>query len=188
MKRTFDLLLAIILIVILSVPFFIVAIVIRLSSDGPVFFSSNRVGKANRLFKMLKFRSMKLGTPIVGTHLLEDPKKALTPIGRHLRQWSIDEIPQIWNILQGDMSFVGPRPALFNQADLIALRTEKSIDRMVPGITGWAQVNGFRGKSPSNNNMKKRMEHDLWYMNNWSIWLDLYIILKTFYKMFTGPK
>ena len=142
MKRTFDLLLAIILIIILIVPMFIVVIVIKLSSNGPVFFSSNRVGKGNRHFKMFKFRSMKLGTPIVGTHLLEDPKKALTPIGRYLRQWSIDELPQIWNILQGDMSFVGPRPALYNQADLIALRTEKSIDSMVPGLTGWAQING----------------------------------------------
>lgn len=178
MKRTFDLLLAIILIVILSVPFFIVAIVIRLSSDGPVFFSSNRVGKANRLFKMLKFRSMKLGTPIVGTHLLEDPKKALTPIGRHLRQWSIDEIPQIWNILQGDMSFVGPRPALFNQADLIALRTEKSIDRMVPGITGWAQVNGRDELS-----IYDKVSFDQEYMLNQSFIFDLKILWLTYLKV-----
>jgi|TARA_B110000240_G_C13371211_1_gene398290 O-antigen biosynthesis protein WbqP len=178
MKRTFDLLLAIILIIILIVPMFIVVIVIKLSSNGPVFFSSNRVGKGNRHFKMFKFRSMKLGTPIVGTHLLEDPKKALTPIGRYLRQWSIDELPQIWNILQGDMSFVGPRPALYNQADLIALRTEKSIDSMVPGLTGWAQINGRDELS-----IYDKVSYDQEYMLRQSFNFDLKILWLTYLKV-----
>ena len=120
MKRTFDLFLASVLIILLFVPLFVIAIVIKLNSEGPVLFSSERIGQGNCLFRMLKFRSMKVGTPLVGTHLLEDPKSAMTTIGSYLRQWSLDELPQIWNILQGDMSFVGPRPALFNQADLIA--------------------------------------------------------------------
>ena len=178
MKRTFDLLLAIILIIILIVPMFILVIVIKLSSNGPVFFSSNRVGKGNRHFKMFKFRSMKLGTPIVGTHLLEDPKKALTPIGRYLRQWSIDELPQIWNILQGDMSFVGPRPALYNQADLIALRTEKSIDSMVPGLTGWAQINGRDELS-----IYDKVSYDQEYMLRQSFNFDLKILWLTYLKV-----
>jgi O-antigen biosynthesis protein WbqP len=136
------------------------------------------VGKGNRHFKMFKFRSMKLGTPIVGTHLLEDPKKALTPIGRYLRQWSIDELPQIWNILQGDMSFVGPRPALYNQADLIALRTEKSIDSMVPGLTGWAQINGRDELS-----IYDKVSYDQEYMLRQSFNFDLKILWLTYLKV-----
>ena len=142
MKRSFDLLLAFMLILILFIPMLILSIGIKLSSDGPILFISERVGQDNHLFKMLKFRSMKMGTPTVATDLLIDPHNALTPLGSFLRQSSMDELPQLWNIIQGDMSFVGPRPALFTQAELISLRREKSIDSLLPGLTGWAQING----------------------------------------------
>jgi len=142
MKRSFDLLLASMLILILFIPMLLVSIGIKLSSDGPILFVSDRVGQNNHLFKMLKFRTMKIGTPTVASHLLIDPQDAVTPLGRFLRESSMDELPQIWNIIQGHMSFVGPRPALFNQTELIALRTEKSIDSLLPGLTGWAQING----------------------------------------------
>ena len=142
MKRSFDLLLASMLILILFIPMLIVSIGIKLSSDGPILFVSDRVGQNNHLFKMLKFRTMKIGTPTVASHLLIDPQDAVTPLGRFLRESSMDELPQIWNIIQGHMSFVGPRPALFNQTELIALRTGKSIDSLLPGLTGWAQING----------------------------------------------
>jgi len=178
MKRTFDLFLASVLIILLFVPLFVIAIVIKLNSEGPVLFSSERIGQGNCLFRMLKFRSMKVGTPLVGTHLLEDPKSAMTTIGSYLRQWSLDELPQIWNILQGDMSFVGPRPALFNQADLIALRTEKSIDHMVPGITGWAQVNGRDELS-----IYDKVSFDQEYMLNQSFIFDLKILWLTYLKV-----
>ena len=178
MKRTFDLLLASLLIFILLVPFCMIAIAIKLSSDGPVLFCSERVGQGNVLFKMLKFRSMKVGTPLVGTDLLVDPKNALTPIGSYLRQWSLDELPQIWNILQGDMSFVGPRPALFNQVDLIKLRTEKSIHSMVPGLTGWAQVNG---RDELNIDDKVSLDHE--YMLKQSFNFDLKILWLTYLKV-----
>ena len=142
MKRLFDLLLALAAAVILAVPVLLVALAVRLTSPGPALYWSERVGRRNKLFKMPKFRSMRVGTPAVATHLLADPKSVLTPIGSFIRKTSLDELPQLWSILVGDMSFVGPRPALFNQYDLIELRTQKGVHTLVPGLTGWAQVNG----------------------------------------------
>ena len=178
MKRIFDLLLACMFVIILIIPVVFVVIAIKLSSDGPVLFRSDRVGLDNHLFKMLKFRSMKMNTPVVETHLLEDPKNTLTPIGSFLREWSIDEIPQIVNIIRGEMSFVGPRPALFNQADLIALRTEKSIDSLVPGLTGWAQINGRDELT-----IHDKVSFDEEYMHKQSFNFDLKILWFTFLKV-----
>jgi O-antigen biosynthesis protein WbqP len=141
-KRLFDILLALILIVIASVPMTIIAVLIRLDSKGPALYWSDRIGRHNMLFKMPKFRTMRLNTPAVATHLLKNPEKYVTTIGRLLRKLSLDELPQLLSVLKGDMSFVGPRPALFNQIDLISLRTQKGIHLMIPGITGWAQING----------------------------------------------
>ncbi len=142
MKRSFDLILALALALILVLPIAMVALAIRLSSPGPIVYWSARVGRHNKLFKMPKFRSMQMNTPAVATHLLSNPQAYLTPIGSFLRRSSLDELPQLWSILKGDMSFVGPRPALFNQNDLIALRTKAGVHVLVPGLTGWAQVNG----------------------------------------------
>jgi len=178
MKRSFDLFLACILIFILFIPMLIVALAVKLNSEGPVLFVSDRVGQNNHLFKMLKFRSMKLGTPTVGTHLLIEPEKALTPLGSYLRQSSIDELPQLWNIIQGDMSFVGPRPALYNQSDLIALRKEKAIDSILPGLTGWAQINGR-----DELNISDKVSYDHEYMLKQSFNLDLKILWFTFLKV-----
>src|SRR4051812_16224796 len=141
MKRAFDLALAFIVIVILAIPFLIIALAVRLTSKGPALYWSDRVGRDNRIFRMPKFRTMRLETPAVATHLLTNPSSHLTPIGGFLRRSSLDEMPQLWSILTGDMSWVGPRPALFNQDDLIALRTERGVQRLVPGLTGWAQIN-----------------------------------------------
>ena len=142
MKRFFDVLLGLCVVTILALPIIVVAILVRLTSKGPVLYWSDRVGKENTIFRMPKFRSMLVGTPAVATHLLRDPKACLTPIGSFLRKSSLDELPQLWSILVGDMSFVGPRPALFNQDDLIALRTACGVNELTPGLTGWAQVNG----------------------------------------------
>ena len=142
MKRVFDLLLAVAAALVLALPVLLVALAVRLSSPGPALYWSDRVGRNNKIFKMPKFRSMRVGTPAVATHLLADPKAHLTPIGSFLRKSSLDELPQLWSILVGDMSFVGPRPALFNQHDLIELRTQSGVHELVPGLTGWAQVNG----------------------------------------------
>ena len=142
MKRIFDLILCAIATLILLVPCAVVAVLVKLTSAGPILYWSDRVGRHNRIFKMPKFRSMRVGTPAVATHLLADPKSHLTPIGSFLRRSSLDELPQLWSILCGDMSFVGPRPALYNQADLIALRTEQGVHALLPGLTGWAQING----------------------------------------------
>ena len=142
MKRIVDLLLGIAMLVLLAAPMLLIAISIRLSSKGPVLYWSDRVGKNNKIFKMPKFRSMLIETPAVATHLLDNPDTYLSPIGGFLRRSSLDELPQFFSVLKGDMSFVGPRPALYNQDDLIALRSEKGVDRIMPGITGWAQVNG----------------------------------------------
>ena len=178
MKRIFDFILAFTLAVILLIPILIMSLVIKLNSKGPIFFVSERVGQDNHLFKMIKFRSMKIDTPIVSTDLLIDPRKFLTSIGSFLRRSSVDELPQIWNILNGDMSFVGPRPALFNQVELIALRTEKSIHNMVPGLTGWAQVNGRDELSISD---KVNLDHD--YMLRQSFNFDLKILWLTYLKV-----
>ena len=142
MKRIFDLMLSITVFMLLVTFILLIAIAVRLSSKGPVLFWSDRIGKDNKTFKMPKFRSMLLGTPIVATNQLDNPDVYLSPIGGFLRSFSLDELPQLYSVLRGDMSFVGPRPALFNQVDLIALRKEKGIDKLLPGITGWAQVNG----------------------------------------------
>ena len=178
MKRIFDLLLACIVAIILFIPMIIVAVVVKLTSQGPILYWSDRVGQHNHLFRMPKFRSMKTDTPAVATHLLADPKSVLTPIGDFLRKSSLDELPQIWCILKGDMSFVGPRPALFNQADLIALRTEKSIDSLVPGLTGWAQING-RDELP----IPDKVSLDQEYMQKQSFNFDLKILWLTFLKV-----
>lgn len=178
MKRAFDLLLAIVAAVILCVPVALVALAVRLSSPGPVLYWSDRIGVRNRVFRMPKFRTMKIGTPAVATHLLQDPDQWLTPIGGFLRKTSLDELPQLWSILRGDMSFVGPRPALFNQQDLIALRTEQGVDALVPGLTGWAQVNGRDELS-----IPDKVALDAEYLRRRSFWLDLRIILLTFLKV-----
>lgn len=141
-KRLFDLTLILICFFILFLPFVLTSVFVFLTSPGPLFYWSDRVGRKNILFKMPKFRSMQIGTPVVATHILDNPQEYLTPIGSFIRKTSLDELPQLWSILKGDMSFVGPRPALFNQHDLIALRTECGVHMILPGLTGWAQING----------------------------------------------
>ncbi|MBV1870860.1 MAG: sugar transferase, partial [Gammaproteobacteria bacterium] len=142
MKCFFDILLAVLASILLFIPVLLVGLAVKFSSKGPALYWSDRVGINNTIFKMPKFRSMKVDTPAVATHLLDDPKSMLTPIGDFIRKSSLDELPQLWCILKGDMSFVGPRPALFNQDDLVALRTAKGVHHIIPGLTGWAQVNG----------------------------------------------
>jgi O-antigen biosynthesis protein WbqP len=151
---------------------------VRLTSKGPALYWSDRVGRNNKIFKMPKFRSMRVGTPAVATHLLGNPDAYLTPIGSFLRKSSLDELPQLWSILVGDMSFVGPRPALFNQQDLIALRTEQGVHTMVPGLTGWAQVNG-RDELP----IPDKVKLDVAYLQRQSLWFDLRILWLTFVKV-----
>jgi O-antigen biosynthesis protein WbqP len=178
MKRLFDFTLALLLGMSLFLPLLLIALFVKLTSKGPILYWSDRVGKDNHLFGMPKFRSMKTDTPAVATHLLDDPKSVLTPIGDFLRKSSLDELPQIWNILKGEMSFVGPRPALFNQDDLIKLRTEQHIDSLVPGLTGWAQING-RDELP----IPEKVELDKYYLNQQSFKLDLKILWMTFMKV-----
>jgi len=177
-KRQSDLALALLATAILLIPGVIVALLVRLTSPGSILYWSDRVGENNRIFKMPKFRSMRTDTPAVATHLLKDPKACLTPIGGFLRKTSLDEIPQLWSILKGDMSFVGPRPALFNQDDLIALRTERSIHRIPPGLTGWAQING-RDELP----IPQKVALDAEYLQRQSFWFDLKIIWLTALKV-----
>ena len=178
MKRLFDLFLGIFAALVLSVPVLLVAIAVRLTSAGPALYWSDRVGRYNKLFKMPKFRSMHVGTPPVATHLMADPDAWLTPIGSFLRKSSLDELPQLWSILLGDMSFVGPRPALFNQHDLIALRTEQGVHLLLPGLTGWAQVNG-RDKLTIHDKVKL----DVAYLQHQSLAFDVRILLLTFVKV-----
>lgn len=178
LKRSFDILLAIIAAIILVVPFLCTALMVRLTSKGPILYWSQRVGKNNQLFLMPKFRSMWVDTPAVATHLLNNPETLLTPIGSFLRKSSLDELPQLWNILKGDMSFVGPRPALFNQDDLIAQRTDKGIHLLTPGLTGWAQING-RDELP----IHQKVLLDVEYMHRQSFVFDLKIIFLTFLKV-----
>ena len=177
-KRLFDLALALFAFIVLAIPVAMVAMAVRLTSDGPALYWSDRVGRSNKLFKMPKFRSMRTGTPAVATHLLQDPATYLTPIGSFLRKSSLDELPQLWSILVGDMSFVGPRPALFNQLDLIALRTQHGVDVLVPGLTGWAQVNG-RDELP----IPEKVKLDLEYLQRQSLVFDLRILWMTFVKV-----
>jgi len=178
MKRIFDLLLGVVILVFLVAPMLLTAIAVRLSSKGPALYWSDRVGKNNKIFKMPKFRSMLTDTPVVATHLLDNPGAYLSPIGGFLRRSSLDELPQLISILKGDMSFVGPRPALFNQDGLIALRTEKSVDKLLPGITGWAQVNGRDELSTAN-----KVALDMEYLNRQSFWFDIKILWMTFLKV-----
>nr|WP_212635803.1 sugar transferase [Ralstonia insidiosa] len=177
-KRSFDLLLALVAATVLAVPVLVVALLVRMTSPGPILYWSDRVGRNNKIFRMPKFRSMRVGTPAVATHLLADPKVHLTPIGSFLRKTSLDELPQLWSILAGDMSFVGPRPALFNQDDLIALRTESGVHRLVPGLTGWAQVNG-RDELP----IPEKVQLDVEYLRRQSLMFDVRIIWMTFVKV-----
>ena len=178
MKRLFDLTLSIFIIMILWIPLILVWLAVRLTSQGPVLYWSDRVGQNNKIFSMPKFRSMRVGTPAVATHLLNDPKIYLTPIGSFLRKSSLDELPQIWSIFRGDMSFVGPRPALFNQKDLIALRTKAGVDKILPGLTGLAQING-RDELP----IPDKVAFDIEYMRRQSFWFDLKIIWLTCLKV-----
>jgi len=178
MKRVFDLLLAGLAAMVLLVPVGVVAALVRLTSSGPALYWSDRVGRHNRIFKMPKFRSMRMGTPAVATHLLSDPGIYLTPIGSFLRKSSLDELPQLWSILIGDMSFVGPRPALFNQDDLIELRTRQGVHELVPGLTGWAQVNG-RDELP----IPEKVKLDVEYLQRRSFGFDIWILWLTFVKV-----
>ena len=178
MKRTFDLFLALCAGVVLLVPILFMALAVRLTSPGPALYWSDRVGRNNVIFKMPKFRSMRVGTPAVATHLLADARSHLTRIGSFLRKSSLDELPQLWSILAGDMSFVGPRPALFNQQDLIALRTEQGVHTLVPGLTGWAQVNG-RDELP----IPEKVKLDVAYLQCQSLLFDIRILWLTFVKV-----
>jgi len=178
MKRIFDLLVGVAILVFLVAPMLLISIAVRLSSMGPVLYWSDRVGKNNKIFKMPKFRSMLIDTPAVATHLLDNPGAYLSPIGGFLRRSSLDELPQLFSVLKGDMSFVGPRPALFNQNDLITLRTEKDVDKLLPGITGWAQVNGRDELS-----IPDKVALDVEYLNRQSFWLDVKILWMTFLKV-----
>lgn len=177
-KRFFDLLLVIAIGLIFTAPVIIVAAMVRLTSIGPVFYWSDRVGHNNKIFKMPKFRSMQVGTPAVATHLLANPDIYLTPIGSFLRKSSLDELPQLWSIFKGDMSFVGPRPALFNQQDLIELRTKAGVHALLPGLTGWAQING-RDELP----IPDKVALDVEYLHRQSFWFDMQIIFLTALKV-----
>jgi O-antigen biosynthesis protein WbqP len=178
LKRFLDITGAIIMSLLLFIPFAVISLMIKFTSQGPVFYVSDRVGRFNKIFRMYKFRTMVIDTPPVATHLLKEPEKYMTPTGYFLRKTSIDEIPQLINIIKGEMSFVGPRPALFNQDDLIRLRTEKGIHEMVPGLTGWAQING-RDDIP----IPVKVEFDLYYLRNAGFMLDMRILLMTLLKV-----
>ncbi len=178
MKRIFDLLLAILMSILLAIPMLLIAIAVRLTSKGQALHWSDRVGKNNKIFKMPKFRSMLINAPNVATHLLKEPGSHLSPIGRFLRRSSLDELPQLLSIIKGDMSFVGPRPALYNQDDLVELRTKKNVDKLLPGITGWAQVNGRDELS-----IPDKVALDAEYVKNQSFWLDIKILWMTFLRV-----
>jgi O-antigen biosynthesis protein WbqP len=178
MKRIFDLVLGFVAALVLLAPVLLVAVAVRLTSKGPALYWSDRVGRNNLIFKMPKFRSMRVGTPAVATHLLGNPSAHLTPIGSFLRKSSLDELPQLWSILKGDMSFVGPRPALFNQQDLIELRTAQGVHELVPGLTGWAQVNG-RDELP----IPDKVKLDVAYLQRQTLWFDVRILWLTFVKV-----
>ena len=178
MKRIFDLLLATVAGIFLLIPVLLVALAVRVTSPGPALYWSDRVGRNNTIFKMSKFRSMQIDTPAVATHLLSNPDSYLTPIGSFLRKSSLDELPQLWNIIKGEMSFVGPRPALFNQHDLIELRTRSGVHQLLPGLTGWAQING-RDELP----IPDKVKLDVEYLQRQSLWLDMRILWMTFMKV-----
>ena len=178
MKRLFDFVLVFILATIMLVPIGFVALLVRLTSQGPVLYWSNRIGLNNKIFKMPKFRTMRLDSPAVATHLMSDPDTFLSPIGGFLRRTSLDELPQLFSILSGDMSFVGPRPALFNQYDLVSQRTEKGVNQLMPGLTGWAQVNGRDELS-----IPEKVALDAEYLERRSFWFDMRILWMTFLKV-----
>ena len=178
LKRGFDFVVGLLLLPISIIPMLMVALGVRVTSKGSALYWSDRVGRGNVIFKMPKFRTMQTETPAVATHLISDPDIYLSPIGGFLRQTSLDEMPQLWSILKGDMSFVGPRPALFNQEDLIAMRTENGLDELVPGLTGWAQVNG-RDELP----IQEKVALDVEYMERQSFLFDMYILWLTILKV-----
>jgi O-antigen biosynthesis protein WbqP len=178
MKRLIDLCLALIAGLIFMLPFLAIALAVQLTSAGSIFYWSDRVGCHNKIFKMPKFRTMLVDTPAVATHLLPEPENFLTPIGSFLRKSSLDELPQLWSIIRGDMSFVGPRPALFNQDDLITLRTQYGVDKLLPGLTGWAQING-RDELP----IPDKVKLDAEYMQNQSLFFDVKILFLTVLKV-----
>ena len=178
MKRIIDLLIGSVVLLFVFVPMLVITLLVRITSKGPALYWSDRVGQRNKVFRMPKFRSMRINTPAVATHLLNNPDQFLSPVGGFLRRTSLDELPQLWSILKGDMSFVGPRPALFNQDDLIALRSEQGVDQLVPGLTGWAQVNG-RDELP----IPEKVKLDVEYMERQSILFDMRILWMTFLKV-----
>lgn len=180
MTRLRDILGAGIAAIVFAIPMAIIAILVRATSPGPALYWSNRVGKGNRIFRMPKFRTMMIGTPAVATHLLSNHSRYVTPLGKFLRTTSLDELPQIFTILRGDMSIVGPRPALFNQDDLIELRTARGVHLLTPGLTGWAQIMG-RDELP----IPRKVEFDEYYLHHRSAWFDLRIILLTILKVIT---
>lgn len=181
LKRLFDILLALVVLAFAIIPMLLTALAVKLTSRGPVLYWSDRVGAGNRIFSMPKFRSMRVGTPAVATHLLADPAKALTPIGSFIRKTSLDELPQLWCVFTGDMSFVGPRPALFNQHDLITLRTECGVSALRPGITGWAQVNGRDELT-----VPEKVRYDAEYLQRRSLPFDVRILALTALKVFAS--
>lgn len=177
MKRCFDVLMSLTALAVAGIPMAFIALFVRLTSHGPAFYWSDRVGRGNAIFKMPKFRTMRVDTPPMATHLMTEPEKFLTPIGGFLRKTSLDELPQLLTILKGDMSFVGPRPALFNQDDLISLRTARGVHRILPGLTGWAQING-RDELP----IPVKVDYDEYYLKNRSLLLDARILFLTFFS------
>lgn len=174
MKRLMDISLSLAVLIVFTLPMLMIAALVWLTSKGPVLYWSDRIGKHNAIFRMPKFRTMQIDTPAVATHLLANPDQCLTPIGKFLRKTSLDELPQLFSILKGDMSIVGPRPALFNQDDLVALRTEKGVQTLLPGLTGWAQING-RDELP----ISVKVEYDAYYLKNQSFAMDILIVLRT---------
>jgi O-antigen biosynthesis protein WbqP len=178
MKRLFDLVFSLAALAVLAPLLLLIAVLVKLTSSGPIVYWSDRVGRDNAIFRMPKFRTMRMGTPVVATHLLSGAGSYLTPIGGFLRRVSLDELPQLWCVVTGDMSLVGPRPALFNQSDLIALRTERGVHRLVPGVTGWAQING-RDDLP----IPAKVEFDAEYLASRTFWLDARIICRTVFKV-----
>jgi O-antigen biosynthesis protein WbqP len=178
MKRLIDMLLALNLALFTLLPMVLVALLVKLTSPGPVLYWSQRVGRHNVLYRMPKFRTMRTDTPAVATHLLTNARGYLTPVGEFLRKSSLDELPQLYSIIRGDMSFVGPRPALYNQDDLIALRTEKGVHRLTPGLTGWAQING-RDELP----IPVKVDYDAYYLEHSGVFFDFYVLLLTFFKV-----
>ena len=178
MKRVFDLILAVSLFLLVLIPLLLATILVITTSKGSALYYSDRIGRNNSIFKMPKFRTMLTGTPTLATHLLDNPDSYLSPIGSFLRRSSLDELPQLFSVLKGDMSFVGPRPALFNQDDLIVLRTEKGVDKLLPGITGWAQVNGRDELS-----IPDKVALDEEYLNRQSFWFDVKILYMTLLKV-----